>query len=81
MLNGSIVALLTPLTERGETDFAALDALVEFHLVNGTAAAQLAWREAERINTALNSLFDVLMIETNPIPVKWTLFEMGLIKA
>jgi len=44
-----------------------------------TAAAQLEWQEAERINTALNSLYDVLMIETNPIPVKWALFEMGLI--
>jgi 4-hydroxy-tetrahydrodipicolinate synthase len=44
-----------------------------------TAAAQLEWQEAEGINTALNSLFDVLMIETNPIPVKWALFEMGLI--
>lgn len=23
-------------------------------------------------------LFDILMMETNPIPVKWSLFEMGL---
>ena len=67
MLNGSIVALVTSLPERGETNFAALDGLVDFHLVNGT--------------DGLDSLFDVLMIETNPIPVKWALFEMGLIKA
>ena len=34
---------------------------------------------AGQLNLRLKPLFDVLMIETNPIPVKWALFEMGLI--
>jgi 4-hydroxy-tetrahydrodipicolinate synthase len=42
------------------------------------AAAQLDWPLAERIDLRLKPLFDVLMIETNPIPVKWAVFEMSL---
>ena len=42
------------------------------------AAEQLDWTVAERIDSRLKSLFNVLMIETNPIPVKWALFEMSL---
>ncbi len=45
------------------------------------AAAQEDWPQAERVDSGLKPLFDVLMIETNPIPVKWALFEMGLIQA
>jgi len=43
------------------------------------AAARPDWPLAERIDSELKPLFDVLMIETNPIPVKWALFEMGLV--
>jgi 4-hydroxy-tetrahydrodipicolinate synthase len=43
------------------------------------AAAQGDWAESDRIDGRLQALFSVLMIETNPIPVKWALFEMGLI--
>lgn len=35
---GSIVALVTPFTEKEEVDFSALDVLVDFHLENGTNA-------------------------------------------
>ena len=42
------------------------------------AAERLDWPVAERIDLRLKSLFNVLMIETNPIPVKWALFEMSL---
>jgi 4-hydroxy-tetrahydrodipicolinate synthase len=42
------------------------------------AAAQLDWEEADRINASLQPLFAGLMIETNPIPVKWALFKMGM---
>ena len=42
------------------------------------AAEQLDWPAAERIDSQLKSLFSILMIETNPIPVKWALFEMSL---
>ncbi|MBT8048665.1 MAG: 4-hydroxy-tetrahydrodipicolinate synthase [Xanthomonadales bacterium] len=45
------------------------------------AAAQHDWAVAEQLNLQLKPVFDVLMIETNPIPVKWALFEMGLIDA
>jgi len=43
------------------------------------AAQRQDWVEAERIDAGLKPLFDLLMIETNPIPVKWALFKMGLI--
>ena len=42
------------------------------------AAERLDWSVAERIDSRLMPLFNVLMIETNPIPVKWALFEMNL---
>ena len=35
--------------------------------------------EAERINEGLLGLHKNLFLEANPIPVKWALFEMGLI--
>jgi 4-hydroxy-tetrahydrodipicolinate synthase len=43
------------------------------------AAQRQDWTVAERIDSGLQPLFGLLMIETNPIPVKWALFEMGLI--
>jgi len=42
------------------------------------AAERLDWPVAEQIDLQLKPLFNVLMIETNPIPVKWALFEMNL---
>lgn len=37
------------------------------------------WARANALESELSQLFEILMIETNPIPVKWSLFEMGLI--
>jgi 4-hydroxy-tetrahydrodipicolinate synthase len=37
------------------------------------------WAKADSAETRLKNLFEILMIETNPIPVKWSLFEMSLI--
>ncbi|OHX13069.1 4-hydroxy-tetrahydrodipicolinate synthase [Chromobacterium sphagni] len=37
MLTGSLVALVTPMSQDGAVDFAALQRLVEFHIENGTA--------------------------------------------
>ncbi|VEB44733.1 Dihydrodipicolinate synthase [Chromobacterium violaceum] len=37
MLTGSLVALVTPMSNDGAVDFAALQRLVEFHIENGTA--------------------------------------------
>jgi 4-hydroxy-tetrahydrodipicolinate synthase len=36
MITGSIVALVTPMTNNGDIDWVALDKLVEFHIDNGT---------------------------------------------
>ena len=36
--------------------------------------------EAEKINNKIDVLHDNLFIESNPIPVKWALSRMGLIK-
>ena len=44
-----------------------------------TAAAEQRWADANALNEKLNALFDILMIESNPIPVKWALFEMNLL--
>lgn len=38
MITGSIVALVTPMTAAGEVDWAALEALVEWHIAEGTNA-------------------------------------------
>jgi 4-hydroxy-tetrahydrodipicolinate synthase len=38
MIQGSIVALVTPMDDSGELDFSALDRLVEFHMEQGTDA-------------------------------------------
>ncbi|HLF29957.1 MAG TPA: 4-hydroxy-tetrahydrodipicolinate synthase [Xanthomonadales bacterium] len=42
------------------------------------AAARHDWEVAELEESRLRRLFDLLMIETNPIPVKWALHEMSL---
>ena len=38
MIQGSIVALVTPMQDDGELDFEALDALIEFHIARGSDA-------------------------------------------
>jgi 4-hydroxy-tetrahydrodipicolinate synthase len=43
------------------------------------AVRETRFDDAETLNAKLITLFDVLMIETNPIPVKWALFEMNLL--
>ena len=40
------------------------------------AAAEQDWPEAGRIDEELHALYGALSLETNPIPVKWALFEM-----
>ena len=41
------------------------------------AAAEQDWEAAAAIDGQLRSLFEALFVETNPIPVKWALFELG----
>ncbi len=43
------------------------------------AAGRQDWSRADELDLGLRKLFDILMIETNPIPVKWALFEMSLL--
>ena len=40
------------------------------------AAAEHDWPAAERLDQRLQPLFELLSLETNPIPVKWALFAM-----
>jgi 4-hydroxy-tetrahydrodipicolinate synthase len=47
MLQGSIVALVTPMTQSGEVDFAALENLVDWHLDQGTDAIVVAGSTGE----------------------------------
>lgn len=42
-------------------------------------AAMRDWESAVEQDDSLRQLYDILMIQTNPIPVKWFLFEMQLI--
>lgn len=42
------------------------------------AALEGNMEEAGRINASLEDLFETIALETNPIPVKWAAFEMGL---
>ena len=44
-----------------------------------TAALNGEREKAEQINNKLMGLYENLFLEANPIPVKWALFEMGLI--
>ncbi|MDE2055999.1 MAG: 4-hydroxy-tetrahydrodipicolinate synthase [Betaproteobacteria bacterium] len=37
MLQGSLVAIVTPMKDNGELDFAALESLIEWHIESGTA--------------------------------------------
>lgn len=41
------------------------------------AAAERDWAAAKRIDVQLRPLFEALSVETNPIPVKWALHELG----
>ena len=36
VLNGSIVALVTPMIESGDVDYDALEKLIDWHIANGT---------------------------------------------
>ncbi len=45
------------------------------------AAERRDWAAAETEEARLRQLFDLLMIETNPIPVKWALQELSLCSA
>ena len=64
MFHGSFIALITPFIEQW---------------LNCESSLAERNSRAESIRIRLRRLFDILMIETNPIPVKWALFEMNLL--
>jgi 4-hydroxy-tetrahydrodipicolinate synthase len=47
MITGSIVALVTPMTETGDIDWAALERLIDWHIANGTKALGLVGTTGE----------------------------------
>lgn len=47
MITGSIVALVTPMTETGDVDWASLERLIDWHIANGTAALGLVGTTGE----------------------------------
>lgn len=47
MITGSIVALVTPMTETGDIDWASLERLIDWHIGNGTAALGLVGTTGE----------------------------------
>lgn len=47
MITGSIVALVTPMTETGDIDWAALERLIDWHIANGTQALGLVGTTGE----------------------------------
>ena len=47
MITGSIVALVTPMTETGDIDWAALERLIDWHIGNGTQALGLVGTTGE----------------------------------
>ena len=47
MITGSIVALVTPMTETGDIDWAALERLIDWHFANGTQALGLVGTTGE----------------------------------
>ena len=49
MFQGSLVALVTPMTESGELDFAALERLIEFHVAAKTHGLVIAGTTGEAI--------------------------------
>lgn len=51
------------------------------HVMSQVCVAALADNKAEanRLNTQVSQLHDILFCESNPIPVKWALHEMGKI--
>ncbi len=60
MFQGSLVALVTPMTESGDLDFAALERLIEFHVVAKTSGLVIAGTTGEAI-TLTNEEYQALL--------------------
>ena len=60
MFHGSMVALVTPMDESGNVDYAALEALVEFHIQNETDAIVSVGTTGESPTLSTNEHIDVI---------------------
>ena len=60
MLQGSIVALITPMDEHGKIDFPALEGLVNLHLESGTDAIVVAGTTGESATVFGEEIIQVL---------------------
>ncbi|MBU2070184.1 MAG: 4-hydroxy-tetrahydrodipicolinate synthase [Gammaproteobacteria bacterium] len=60
MFRGSWVALITPMTEQGQIDYAGLQRLVDFHLENGTAGLVLMGTTGEAATISFDEQLDVI---------------------
>jgi 4-hydroxy-tetrahydrodipicolinate synthase len=62
---------------RGVVSVASNVAPADMHAVCA-AALSGDWGEAGRLDKSLRPLYDALSFESNPIPVKWAVYELGL---
>jgi 4-hydroxy-tetrahydrodipicolinate synthase len=60
MINGSIVALITPMMRDGSIDFASLERLVEFHIEKGTDAIVAVGTTGESATLTMSEHVDVV---------------------
>jgi 4-hydroxy-tetrahydrodipicolinate synthase len=60
MFKGSIVALVTPMLNTGEVDFKQLEALIDFHVREGTQALVIAGTTGESATLSPNEHCDLL---------------------
>jgi len=60
MFRGSIVALATPMLDKGDVDFAALEALIDFHVREGTQALVIAGTTGESATLSPDEHCDLL---------------------
>ena len=60
ILKGSLVACVTPMTEKGEVDYAAIDRLVEWHLSQGTTGIVAVGTTGETATLSLDEHVKVI---------------------
>ena len=59
MFSGSIVAVVTPMAESGEIDFAAWDALLDWHVAEGTDGIVVAGTTGESPTTSVEDVVEL----------------------
>jgi 4-hydroxy-tetrahydrodipicolinate synthase len=60
MIRGSLVALVTPMTQQGDVDWPALDRLIDFHLDNATDGIVAAGTTGEPSTLSFEEHFEVI---------------------